>query len=100
MSCELCKTCDGCYCPRCPKNPNPVDQCLLCGLVNCGDHSKDTTLSEHYECNIESFCQICVETEHGFRFKFMQRSMYCDAHEDAHKQRSREEFQQDVKRRT
>ena len=94
--CLQCKTCKvNCYCPRCPKNPHCIADCPVCGAKQCTDSScigeaTQIVFTEHYQCNAEIFCQICMEEKHGIKMTHQLPSMYCTAHKEIHKQRMRD----------
>lgn len=88
--CKSCEGCNGCYCPRCPRNVifdicaitrnfQKSVVCVKCNLDKC-EHSDAIMLTDHYECNPESFCQMCVEMDEGVKFTRQISGVYCDEH--------------------
>ena len=95
--CLQCKTCKvNCYCPRCPKNPDCITGCPVCGAKMCMDSScigeaNSIVFTEHFQCIAEVFCQICVEETHGIKMTHQLLGMFCSKHKDLHKQRMRDQ---------
>ena len=96
--CQLCSTCTTmCPCPRCPFRkgrlmgfPPEIQPCTICGMEddrNC--NQEECTIMEHCLFSGDMYCQICVEQEHGVTFWSNAIGMYCEEHEDAHKERMR-----------
>jgi hypothetical protein len=96
--CDLCSTCTSeCYCPRCPHRkgrllgyPSEIQQCAVCGMDDDREcFNKECAINEHCMFSGEMYCQICVEQEHGLTLLTDALGMYCDDHEDEHKERMR-----------
>ena len=96
--CDLCSTCTIlCSCPRCPLRkgrligfPQEIQPCYVCGMEDDREcHEQECTIQEHYIFGGSMYCQMCVEEKHRFSFSTTELGMYCDKHEDAHKERMR-----------
>jgi hypothetical protein len=95
--CDLCSTCTIlCECPRCPllkEHPwlnKEFQPCYICGLEDDRDCTDDECIvQDHCVFRGDVYCQICVENKYGFFFKRAELGMYCEEHEDKHKERMR-----------
>jgi hypothetical protein len=70
--------------------PPEIQPCTICGMEDDRDcNQEECTIMEHCLFSGNMYCQICVEQEHGVAFWTNAIGMYCDEHEDAHKERMR-----------
>ncbi len=70
--------------------PPEIQPCTICGMEDDRDcNQEECAIMEHCLFSGNMYCQICVEQEHGVAFWTNAIGMYCDEHEDAHKERMR-----------